>query len=141
MENLLCWFVLVIVPLAQTRDLLREETLARRSLTRFRKGHEDNRMCWERHSRDGFYSPIDAHNHFRYENLLNFQLSFEKSWSQSQVFILKEKNLIIIIKKQKNNFLLRIEQPSQYCMVQSATKDENNLFMSISVLHCVSFRM
>eukprot|EP00090_Calanus_glacialis_P039043 TRINITY_DN67_c0_g1_i1.p1 TRINITY_DN67_c0_g1~~TRINITY_DN67_c0_g1_i1.p1 ORF type:complete len:574 (-),score=93.39 TRINITY_DN67_c0_g1_i1:129-1850(-) len=64
MEKLLC-FTLVIVPLTQAGDLLKEETIARRRLTRFQVGHPDNQMCWERHGVDGFYSPIDAHNHFR----------------------------------------------------------------------------
>ena len=64
MEKLLC-FTLVIVPLTQAGDLLKEETIARRRLTRFQVGHPDNQMCWERHGVDGFYSPINAHNHFR----------------------------------------------------------------------------
>ena len=41
------------------------ETVERRRLTRFQVGHEDNNLCWERHERDGFITPIDAHNHFR----------------------------------------------------------------------------
>ena len=45
--------------------LLQPETVERRRLTRFQVGHEDNNLCWERHERDGFITPIDAHNHFR----------------------------------------------------------------------------
>ena len=32
---------------------------------RFKKGHPDHSMCWTRHGEDGFYSVVDAHNHFR----------------------------------------------------------------------------
>jgi len=64
MDKLLC-FTLVIIPLTQASDLLKEETLARRRLNRFKVGNEENQECWERHGRDGFLSPIDAHNHFR----------------------------------------------------------------------------
>lgn len=64
MEKLLC-IALVIVPLAEAADLLTDATIARRRLTRFQVGHADNQDCWERHGLDGFYSPIDAHNHFR----------------------------------------------------------------------------
>jgi len=46
-------------------DLLTQETLNRRRLTRFKVGHPDNDMCWTRHGEDGFYSVVDAHNHFR----------------------------------------------------------------------------
>ena len=46
-------------------DYLQPETIERRRLTRFKAGHEDNNLCWERHGVDGFISPIDAHNHFR----------------------------------------------------------------------------
>ena len=66
-----------------------KEAVGRRRLTRFKVGHEDNSLCWERHGRDGFLryssstryflvfpnifptsafvvpSPVDAHNHFR----------------------------------------------------------------------------
>ena len=45
--------------------LLQPATVERRRLTRFRIGHEDNNLCWERHGVDGFISPVDAHNHFR----------------------------------------------------------------------------
>jgi len=64
MDKLL-WFTLVIVPFIEASDLLKEETLKGRRLTRFEKGHEDNRECWKRHGVDGFLSVIDAHNHFR----------------------------------------------------------------------------
>jgi len=64
MEKLL-WFVLVLAPRTQAGDLLTEETIARRRLTKFMVGHKDNQECWERHRMDGFLSPIDAHNHFR----------------------------------------------------------------------------
>ena len=32
---------------------------------RFQVGNPENDQCWERHGVDGFYSPVDAHNHFR----------------------------------------------------------------------------
>lgn len=46
-------------------DLLSSETLGRRRLTRFQPSHPDSQQCWDRHGVDGFYSPVDAHNHFR----------------------------------------------------------------------------
>ena len=64
MEKLLC-IALMTAPCTQGSDLLTEETIARRRLTRFQVGHQDNQECWQRHGVDGFYSPIDAHNHFR----------------------------------------------------------------------------
>jgi len=64
MEKLLC-IALMTAPCALAGDLLTEETIARRRLTRFQVGHQDNQECWQRHGVDGFYSPIDAHNHFR----------------------------------------------------------------------------
>ena len=39
---------------------------ARRRLSRFELGHPDNALCWDRNGKDGFYSVIDSHNHFRY---------------------------------------------------------------------------
>ena len=33
---------------------LQKEAVGRRRLTRFKVGHEDNSLCWERHGRDGF---------------------------------------------------------------------------------------
>ena len=40
--------------------------MSKRTLSRFSKGHADNRLCWNRsHLADGFMSPIDSHNHFR----------------------------------------------------------------------------
>ena len=39
---------------------------ARRRLSRFELGHPDNTLCWDRNGKDGFYSVIDSHNHFRY---------------------------------------------------------------------------
>ena len=34
-------------------------------MLRFKKNHPDHSMCWTRHGEDGFYSVVDAHNHFR----------------------------------------------------------------------------
>lgn len=77
MESSLCTFtvtsvclvlLLCLAPAAlgqQPPDLLTEETLARRQLTRFQVDHPDHATCWTRHGVDGFYSPVDAHNHFR----------------------------------------------------------------------------
>ena len=48
-----------------TLTIAQEATVERRRLTRFKVGHVDNSLCWERHGVDGFISPIDAHNHFR----------------------------------------------------------------------------
>eukprot|EP00091_Calanus_sinicus_P014765 TRINITY_DN3243_c0_g1_i3.p1 TRINITY_DN3243_c0_g1~~TRINITY_DN3243_c0_g1_i3.p1 ORF type:complete len:565 (-),score=165.35 TRINITY_DN3243_c0_g1_i3:132-1826(-) len=64
MNALLC-LALVLVPLSQAGDLLTDETIAGRRLTRFQVGHPENQACWERHGVDGFFSIIDAHNHFR----------------------------------------------------------------------------
>jgi len=64
MVSLLC-LTLLVVPLTQAGDLLTDETLARRRLTRFQVGNAENQECWERHGVDGFLSIIDAHNHFR----------------------------------------------------------------------------
>ena len=36
---------------------------------RFKKNHPDHSMCWTRHGEDGFYSVVDAHNHFRLESI------------------------------------------------------------------------
>ena len=44
---------------------------ARRRLSRFELGHPDNTLCWDRNGKDGFYSVIDSHNHFRYYEDLN----------------------------------------------------------------------
>lgn len=41
------------------------EAAPRRTLSRFTIGHEDNSMCWDRPGKDGFFSVVDAHNHFR----------------------------------------------------------------------------
>jgi len=57
--------LLLVTSSVTATDLLKEETIRRRKLTRFRVGHPDNQQCWERHGVDGFYSPVDAHNHFR----------------------------------------------------------------------------
>ena len=35
-------------------------------MPRFKKNHPDHSMCWTRHGEDGFYSVVDAHNHFRW---------------------------------------------------------------------------
>jgi len=62
------WGLLLMIPagvVGLTDPLLSEETLERRSLTRFTKGHENNTICWQRHGVDGFLSVIDSHNHFR----------------------------------------------------------------------------
>lgn len=64
-QALLCLALLLLTGLARAGDLLKEETIARRRLTRFKVGHEDNNLCWERHGVDGFLSVVDAHNHFR----------------------------------------------------------------------------
>ena len=39
----------------------------KRSLSRFTLGHEDNSVCWDRDDdkTDGWFSVVDAHNHFR----------------------------------------------------------------------------
>ena len=42
---------------------------SRRTLSRFELGNPDNAICWDRKDKDGFYSVIDSHNHFRYEHL------------------------------------------------------------------------
>lgn len=62
---LLCLALLLLPGQASAGDLLKDETIARRRLTRFKVGHADNALCWERHGADGFLSVIDAHNHFR----------------------------------------------------------------------------
>jgi len=61
------WGLVLLIPgvVGLTGPLLSEETLARRTLTRFMKNHSDHAMCWERHGVDGFFSMIDTHNHFR----------------------------------------------------------------------------
>eukprot|EP00095_Tigriopus_kingsejongensis_P012514 maker-scaffold455_size166772-snap-gene-0.29 protein:Tk12514 transcript:maker-scaffold455_size166772-snap-gene-0.29-mRNA-1 annotation:"hypothetical protein BRAFLDRAFT_82927" len=41
------------------------EAAPRRTLSRFTIGHQDNTMCWDRPGKDGFFSVVDAHNHFR----------------------------------------------------------------------------
>ena len=79
-QALLCLALLLLTGRARAGDLLKvgdnplsqvgnlrpqEETIARRRLTRFKVGHEDNNLCWERHGVDGFLSVVDAHNHFR----------------------------------------------------------------------------
>jgi len=64
MNALLC-LALALVPLSQAGDLLTAETIAGRRLTRFKVGHPENQECWHRHGVDGFFSVIDAHNHFR----------------------------------------------------------------------------
>ena len=38
---------------------------SRRTLSRFELGNPDNAICWDRKDKDGFYSVIDSHNHFR----------------------------------------------------------------------------
>ena len=41
-------------------------TLSRRTLNRFRRSHEENKLCWDRSpDKDSFFSVIDSHNHFR----------------------------------------------------------------------------
>ena len=41
-------------------------TLSRRTLNRFRRSHEENKLCWDRSpDKDSFFSVIDTHNHFR----------------------------------------------------------------------------
>lgn len=74
MESLLCKITVttvclgLVLPAAladPAPDLLTAETLARRKLTRFTVGHPDHSQCWTRHGVDGFYSVVDAHNHFR----------------------------------------------------------------------------
>ena len=48
------------------KPLMSTHTLSRRTLTRFRKNHEDNEICWNRKpEEDSFFSIIDTHNHFR----------------------------------------------------------------------------
>jgi len=67
-RQLLCLLTFLLPALSSAQsenDLLKPETVERRRLTRFQVGHEDNNLCWERHERDGFITPIDAHNHFR----------------------------------------------------------------------------
>ena len=39
--------------------------MARRRLSRFKVGHPDNSLCWDRNGVDGWMSVIDSHNHFR----------------------------------------------------------------------------
>lgn len=56
---------MLVLPTAVSGALLSDETLARRSLTRFQRNHSDHAACWERHGVDGFFTVIDAHNHFR----------------------------------------------------------------------------
>jgi len=57
--------LLLLTSAVMASDLLKEETIQRRKLSRFKVGDPDNAVCWQRHDVDGFYSPIDAHNHFR----------------------------------------------------------------------------
>jgi len=45
--------------------LLSPATLSGRTVARFTKGTKENKQCWDRQGDDGFFSPIDAHNHFR----------------------------------------------------------------------------
>jgi len=62
----LCLALVLPAAFAQDRpDLLTQQTLDRRRLERFKKNHPDHSMCWTRHGEDGFYSVVDAHNHFR----------------------------------------------------------------------------
>jgi len=62
----LCLALVLPGAFAQDRpDLLTQKTLDRRRLERFKKNHPDHSMCWTRHGEDGFYSVVDAHNHFR----------------------------------------------------------------------------
>lgn len=48
-----------------TSPLLSSATRERRTVARFTKGTADNNICWDRNGVDGWFSPIDAHNHFR----------------------------------------------------------------------------
>lgn len=45
-------------------QIIDEDSLARRSLDRFRVGHSQNSLCWDRRAEDGFLNVIDLHNHF-----------------------------------------------------------------------------
>ena len=42
-----------------------QTSASRRTLSRFELGNPDNAICWDRKDKDGFYSVIDSHNHFR----------------------------------------------------------------------------
>ena len=61
--------VAVLVEAALCDDLT--TSASRRKLTRFELGHEDNKICWEREGKDGFYTVIDSHNHFRFVKQIN----------------------------------------------------------------------
>jgi len=68
MEYPLCIFAVTtacLLSLTMGQDLLTKKTLLRRTLSRFQVDHPDHEQCWDRHGVDGFYSPVDAHNHFR----------------------------------------------------------------------------
>ena len=43
-------------------------------MLRFKKNHPDHSMCWTRHGEDGFYSVVDAHNHFRCRKIQCLQI-------------------------------------------------------------------
>ena len=45
-----------------------QTSASRRTLSRFELGNPDNTKCWDRHGKDGFYTVIDSHNHFRYKH-------------------------------------------------------------------------
>ena len=55
-------------------------------MIRFKKNHPDHSMCWTRHGEDGFYSVVDAHNHFRWKKQdfpqVNEYNDKEKKYSQ-----------------------------------------------------------
>lgn len=53
---LLVWESSAISPLPM-------ESLSRRTLGRFTRGHANNSLCWDRNGIDGFISVIDAHQH------------------------------------------------------------------------------
>ena len=51
------------LPVVASISPLTEAQLARRTLSRFTRGHADNSLCWDRHGVDSFISIVDAHQH------------------------------------------------------------------------------
>ena len=58
-------------------------------MIRFKKNHPDHSMCWTRHGEDGFYSVVDAHNHFRWKKQ-DFPQVNEYNEEKKTIFTLTE---------------------------------------------------
>jgi hypothetical protein len=59
--------------------LLSDETLARRSLTRFMRNHSDHAVCWERYAYSGRNFSV-----LRYETVLKIDPYQRKAWNSAK---------------------------------------------------------